>query len=258
MGQKSEDIMDLQKPFYYQFDDKEWLTKLGVGALISLVPILNFAVAGYAVQVIRNVAANATEPLPNWDDLGGKFRDGLLLALAGLIYAIPIFVFLCFPLSVLAAGGIISSNNSLKDVATSLMAVGGLALVCFFGLFVLYALFLSLVRPIIMVIFSRERTFASCFQFGEIMRILRTYPGPFFTTWGVIILAGLGVSIMSSFVMLLIGWIPLIGWLISFLLPLAATIYLVSADAYLLGQFQKVTLDSELGASPTEVVPANP
>ncbi len=255
---KSEVTVDLQKPFYYQFDDTQWLTKLGVGALISLVPILNFAVAGYAVQIVRNVAASAPEPLPNWDDLGAKFRDGLLLALAALVYAIPILVFLCLPLSLFVASGIISTDNNLKELATSLLAVGGVALLCFFGLLLLYALFLSLIRPIIMVIFSRDRTLASCFRFGEIMKILSTYPGPFFTVWGVIVLAGLAVSIMVSFVALVIGWIPLIGWLVATVLPLVATMYLVTGDAHLLGQFKKVTVDSEQGAEQAAVAPSVP
>jgi hypothetical protein len=255
---RTEETVDLQKPFSYEFDDKEWLTKLGLGALISLVPILNFAIAGYAVQLIRNVAAGVAEPLPNWDDLGGKWRDGLLLALAAFVYAIPVFVFLCLPLSLLITSGIVSTDDNLKGVATSLVAVGGVALLCFFGLLVLYALFLSIIRPIIMVVFSRDRTFASCFRFGEFMRILTTQPGPFFTTWAVIVLAGLAVSIMVGFVTLVIGWVPLIGWLVSVILPVAAAMYLVAADGHILGQFRKVAVDSEPPTEHIEVAPANP
>ena len=50
--------MDIGKVFSYQFEDRQWITKLGLGALISLVPILNVAITGYMVGIIRNVAAH--------------------------------------------------------------------------------------------------------------------------------------------------------------------------------------------------------
>ncbi|HTP00055.1 MAG TPA: DUF4013 domain-containing protein [Anaerolineales bacterium] len=246
--------MDLQKPFSYQFEDTQWLTKLGLGALITLVPILNFAVAGYVVQIVQNVASGASEPLPQWDDFGEKFRDGLILAVAALIYTVPILVFLCLPLSVLIASGILSSNSDLKDVASALAAVGGVTLLCLFGLFMLYALVLSIIRPIILVIFSRERTLAACFRFGEIWKVLTNHPGPFFTTWGVVILAGLAVGIIVGFITLVVGWIPCLGGLVSVLLSLGTTIYLVTADAYLFGEFRRVALDG----APAPASPAVP
>jgi len=35
--------MDVGKSFSFQFEDKEWLNQLGLGAIIALAPILNFA-----------------------------------------------------------------------------------------------------------------------------------------------------------------------------------------------------------------------
>ena len=71
--------MDAEKSFTFPFEDTEWVSKLGLGALISMVPILNFAWSGYLVDIIRNVMNNDAEPLPTWDDLGKKFNDGLIL-----------------------------------------------------------------------------------------------------------------------------------------------------------------------------------
>ncbi len=56
--------MKIGEAFSFQFEDIQWPTKLGIGALISLVPILNFAVVGYEVGIVRNVAAGVQEPLP--------------------------------------------------------------------------------------------------------------------------------------------------------------------------------------------------
>ena len=84
--------MDIQKSFSYPFEDSQGLPKLGLGALISLVPILGLAWSGYMVGIIRNVMAGSNEPLPTWDDIGRKFTDGLILFAAGLIYALPLLL----------------------------------------------------------------------------------------------------------------------------------------------------------------------
>ena len=38
--------MDISKAFSFQFEDKQWINKLGIGAVISIVPISNFALSG--------------------------------------------------------------------------------------------------------------------------------------------------------------------------------------------------------------------
>ena len=52
--------MDAEKSFTFPFEDKEWISKLGLGAVISLVPILNFAWSGYLVGIIRNDCSQVT------------------------------------------------------------------------------------------------------------------------------------------------------------------------------------------------------
>ena len=59
-----EEIMNIEKSFTFPFEDKQWISKLGLGAVIGLVPILNFAWSGYMIGIIRNVMNNMTEPLP--------------------------------------------------------------------------------------------------------------------------------------------------------------------------------------------------
>ena len=71
------------------------------------MPILNFAWSGYMVGIIRNVMNNVAEPLPTWDDLGKKFMDGLILFAAGFIYALPMLILFCLPLSIMAFSGLL-------------------------------------------------------------------------------------------------------------------------------------------------------
>ena len=143
--------MDIGKSFSFPFEDKEWISKLGLGIVITLVPILSFAWSGYMVGIIRNVMNNVTEPLPSWDDLGKKFTDGLILFAAGLIYALPALILLCLPLSVIAFSGILSGNQNLEAAARSIAAAGSLLLFGLLCLVILYALALSVIYPAILL-----------------------------------------------------------------------------------------------------------
>ncbi|MCK4900594.1 MAG: hypothetical protein KAS38_17565, partial [Anaerolineales bacterium] len=64
--------MDIGKSFTFSFEDKDWITKYLLGALISAIPILNFAWMGYMIELIVNVADDVPSPLPDWSDLGDK------------------------------------------------------------------------------------------------------------------------------------------------------------------------------------------
>ena len=70
--------MDFGKAFSYVFDDSDWLKKVGLGGLIYLVPILNFAAAGYSLEVAQRVINDDPRPLPEWSDIGGKLESSLM------------------------------------------------------------------------------------------------------------------------------------------------------------------------------------
>jgi hypothetical protein len=235
-----EELMDIGKSFSYPFEDKQWVSKMGLGAVISLVPILNFAMTGYMIQIVRNLMNDVVEPLPNWDDLGKKFMDGLMLVLAGLVYALPIIVLSCLPLSVMTIPAIIASGNSdFQDVANTITGAGGVLFAAMSCLFVIYGLVLSVIFPAIYVNYAKEGTFASCFQLREIFNIIGKNAAAFFTAWGMSLVAGLVVGVISSIVTGVLGWIPCVGWIIAIVITLGVTVYMMMIYAHLFGQFGK-------------------
>jgi hypothetical protein len=239
-----EETMDIGKSFSFPFEDKEWLSKLGLGAIISIVPILNFAWSGYMVGIIRNVMNNSADPLPTWDDLDEKFKDGLILFGASIIYALPILIALCLPLSAMAFSGLLSGNSDMKDFGQIIGEAGG---VLFFGLlcvFALYGIALSIIYPAILIIFSREGTFASCFKFREVFDLISKNAGPFFTAWALSLVGSLGVGLAIGIVNSIIGWIPCIGWIASIILSFGSGIYISAVYAHLFGQFGASTFGS--------------
>jgi hypothetical protein len=234
--------MDIGKSFSFQFEDKQWLSKLGLGAVIALVPILNFAWSGYMVDIIRNVMNNLAEPLPDWYDISKKFNEGLILFAASIVYALPLLIVICLPLSIMAISGLLSGNRDLQDIAQNIAGAGGVLLFCLLCLFLLYGFVLSLIYPAILVLFSREGTFASCFKFRQILEIMNKAAGPFFTAWGLSVIAGFGVGFVVGFVNLFVGWIPCLGWLVAVVLGLASGVYVMTIYAHLFGQFGAIAV----------------
>src|SRR5512140_1749174 len=135
--------MEIGRSFSYQFEDPEWVTKFGLGALISLVPIASLALVGYTVGIMRNMADGVTEPLPHWDDFGTKFRDGVVLAVAGLIYSAPIWLALLIAAALLAGSGLLANGNGMQQIGRALAGAPGVMLVMIFIPLVLYGLTLS-------------------------------------------------------------------------------------------------------------------
>jgi uncharacterized protein DUF4013 len=237
--------MDAEKSFSYPFEDRDWVSKLGLGALISLIPVLNFAWSGYLVDIIRNVMDNATEPLPTWDDLDQKFKEGLILFGAGLIYASPILIALCLPLGLTASAGLLSGNSEMQDIGRRITEAGG---ILFFGLLcvsILYGLVLSILYPAILVMFARAGTFASCFKLREAFDMISKNAVPFFTAWGLSFVVSLGVGLIIGFVNMVVGFVPCIGWIIGMVLSLGSGVYITAVYAHLFGQFGKAVFENK-------------
>jgi hypothetical protein len=228
--------MDIGKSITFVAEDEKWLEKLGIGALIAAVPILNFAWTGFMVDVMRNVAAGEARPLPGWSDLGEKFVRGLVVSIAGLIYALPAILAGCL-LSVLAFVPLFAAGGQGNNDFGQEMALGSagvlIALGCCLGL---YGLLLSFIFPAVFINYSRKGTFGSCFQLGEIMRLITANLGEFVTAWVVTLAAGLLVGLALGAAGMLVGWIPCVGWVIAWALGAVAGAYLGAVYAHLFGQ----------------------
>ena len=87
--------MDIVRSFTYIFDDEDWVSKIMVTALISIVPIINFALFGWMIDLIRNMQDGVAHPMPDWSDFGDKFTTGIMYILATLVYNLPMVAVIC-------------------------------------------------------------------------------------------------------------------------------------------------------------------
>jgi hypothetical protein len=189
--------MDFTRALTFPFEDDDWLSKLGLGLLISLIPIIGspLAVQGWSFQLAQAVKRGDPTPMPDWSDFGGKLGKGLMLTLASLIYQIPFFIALCAMWGVFLLPAMSGGD---EDVFAALAGGASLIAVCCFCLAFLYAIAAALVLMAGYLRYMDTEEFGTFFQFGDNIALLRENIGDFGMFILYIFLAGLVVSIVSS------------------------------------------------------------
>ncbi len=214
--------MDINKALTYVMDDDRWITKLLIAIVMIflsffIVPI--FFLYGYLVQIIRNVMDGVENPLPEWDNWGGLFKDGLSLFVAGIVYTLPIWILMfCSFLFFIPAMG------SSGDAAEVLAGVGVFAMFIMMCLVFIFAIALMLIGPAIAIQYARTDSLSACFQFGEVIGIARDNIGD--------IVIALVVVFAVGFVLSLVGIIPILGMLVI----LAGNAYILFVTGHMYGQ----------------------
>ncbi|MGE5073057.1 MAG: hypothetical protein ACM3MF_06485, partial [Anaerolineae bacterium] len=64
------------------------------------------------------------------------------------------------------------------------------------------------------------------------------HSAPFFKTWLAVLLAGLVISMVVGLANLVVGWVPCLGLVVGMALAFLSTMYLVTVEAHLFGQFR--------------------
>jgi hypothetical protein len=206
--------MDIGKSFTYVFEDPNWIMKVLIGGIVLLIPIVNFAVYGYMLTTLKNVADGQPNPLPEWGEFGAHFMKGLYAFVGVLVYFLPAIVIYCciFALSIgmsAVAGG---SRDSGGGVA-SIIAIITLCLQCLVGLYALVAgvtLYAPLTR------FAMSANQLSVFwdfrgNFGFIQKNLANYVIALLIAWVASFIAGFGIILCVVGVLFTSFWGTLVA-----------------------------------------------
>jgi hypothetical protein len=165
---------DFLRPFTYVFDDPRWVPKIllgGVFVLASIFLVGVFFIYGYLARLVRNVINGVQYPLPEWDDIGEYFSEGIKLFAVGLIYAIPIVLVVCIaviPAAVLSANG----NES-----ETLHQLGGMTASCIWCLMFPLILAMALWLPAALLAVVVTGEFSAAFEFKKIWTYIRANIG---------------------------------------------------------------------------------
>lgn len=214
MNETNKGTSAFQEILTYMFKDPNWISKILLGALFGIIPILNFVTFGYALRVIHSVKDDVEFPLPEWGkDFGKYFVDGILMAVISFLYGIPAWI-----LSGIA-GGIGGSSSS---AFATLIAV-------LFGLLALvYGIALVFLVQAAYINFAIKGNFGAAFEFGRVIEIVKQHAARLLFT---VILAVI-VGILIAIVTLVLGIIPCIGWLLAWIISFAAAFYVLLVLAY--------------------------
>ena len=197
--------MDLIQAFKYPLSDPQWLKKMLVAAVLSFGSLItlvgNFMseshpseslivrivggllqllsspfLAGYLLRASRNAARG--ELLPEWDDWGSLFFDGLRVIGLWLGYFLPVILLyslFVFALAV-AFGGIAMGGHGLSSGASAALAVGGMGLylggLLFFLLLCVAVGFL--VVPAFVLLMRDGASLGQSFQLGTVWNISKS------------------------------------------------------------------------------------
>jgi len=189
--------MDIGRSFGYMFHDKDWLVRILIGGLLSIVPILNFVVYGYMLQVLRNVAGGQELPLPTWDGFGEKFMKGLMLAIASFIYSLPLIILGVIVSIVMAIAGGAASGSS-RDSAGAAGGIAGICMLVYYCVIFLYAIIVYgfVMWPGVMR-YAETGEFGVFFKFGENFGVAMSNLGGYIVMLLVIWLAGIVASLVG-------------------------------------------------------------
>jgi hypothetical protein len=204
--------MDFVKSYTFVFEDPDWFKKLGLVALVSIIPIIGtFVALGWALEAGRRLIRRTQPVLPELD-FGAQLGLGFQSFLIGLVYSIPAII-LYLPLVIVPA--VIASTSS--DQSSS--AGSGVAMVvslCCGGLLLLYGLVMMVLIPAAHGNFLSTGQMSSAFNFKEIISLIRAAPGSYLLVLlggiigGIIaplggIACGVGVVLTYTYVMVVTG-----------------------------------------------------
>ncbi len=170
------DTLDFARAFRFVFDDPDWVKKVLMGSLFTLLTVLlvgTVFLAGYFSRLIQRAARGEARPLPDWDDLGGLFSSGIRAVGAYAVHVLAVFLplFCMGFVLVLMAGGL--SAGGSETAARGLGALAGVGLFLAYGLFILAMLALMLYLPAVLTRLALSERFGTAFEFQANFAFIR-------------------------------------------------------------------------------------
>ena len=190
--------------FSYLFQDKDWIKKVGIAALVSIIPIAGqVIVLGWGLEITRRVIRKDPTPLPNWSDFGAHVVRGIQGFVIGLVYGLPlILLVICQNVVTFGLQAMSSSNSNAAAFSGATAALSA----CLGCVTFLYSLAMTFVLPAALGSFAASDQLGSAFRFSEVFGLVRAAPSVFLLALvgmlasGVIASLGVIVCVIGVFV----------------------------------------------------------
>lgn len=182
--------MDIGKSFGYVFEDESWVSKVLIGGLVTLIPVVgSFVVSGYAYKVAQNVARGAERPLPEWsmDNAVDALKRGFLGVIISLVYSLPIIVLVVL-MSLITVGAAAAGGEDGGGAAALLS-------LCLFPIIVIVGIVCGIAALTAIARYLATDNLSEAFKFGEVFASLRANIG----AWVMLLLVAILASFVASF-----------------------------------------------------------
>lgn len=205
--------MDFGKAFSFVFEDEDWLKKIGLAGIISLIPLIGqFVVVGWGFEIIRRVIEDDPEPLPDFTEFGDFLVKGLLVSLVIFVFFLPVIIIQGCNASVIPF---------LERADDTLTTAFGILTSCIACLTLLYSIVVSFFVPAAVGNYAAKGELRAAFRFGEIFQLVKKNIG------------GYLLVILGSWVAGLVASLGVIACVIGVLFTSA---YSVTVTSHLVGQ----------------------
>ncbi len=223
--------MDFGKAFSYVFEDEDWIKKIAVGGLISLIPIIGILlVMGWGVEITKRVINGDVEVLPDWSDFGGYLTKGFLVGVIGFVFMLPVIL--------------LQSCSSLpflfENADETMITIFTIMTVCFGCFTTLYSIAAYLFLPAAIARYAATDEFGAAFKLGEVFKMVKEN----LASYGMVLLGGIVASIVAS-----------LGVIACAIGVLFTAVYSFAINGHLWGQAYNVSV-GEKPSSPAEPLPA--
>jgi Protein of unknown function (DUF4013) len=177
--------MNFGLPFTFPFEDPDWLKKIALAALVSLIPIVGqLFIAGWMMEITRRVIKGEPVLLPDIN-FGEHLGLGFKQMVIGLVYALPMIV-LAIPMAIVGAGGAAAGMDE-----DTLAIVVSVISCCCGGLMFLYGLLLAFMVPAALGRFLDTGELGAAFKVKEVFALVKAAPVPFLIAIAGAIIAGM-------------------------------------------------------------------
>jgi hypothetical protein len=204
--------VDFGRSFSFVTEDPEWVKKILIGGAFTLACALLVGVPfvlGYFSRTLRNVVAGEPRPMPDWDDLGGIFNEGLRLTAVYLLSTLWIVAILA-ALGCVVLLPVMALSGSDAHASQALGLMGGLGIVALYGLVMVVSLALAVYLPAALARAALRGTVGDGFAWREIVAFITANLGNYLLALVIYLLA----SFVAQFGVILccVGIFPAIFW----------------------------------------------
>jgi len=213
--------MDYGKAFSFVFEDKDWIKKIAIGALVSFVPIVNFALGGYSLEIMRRVYQGEMALLPEWDQFGEYIKKGLMAVAVWIVYLLPVIIIQVCAL-VTQFGLAAAASSGSGDTADMIGSAIGVVSICFTCLTVILAIAGALLAQPAMGILADTGQIGPALRFADAWNLLRANIGGYVVS---LLILGVASLILAP-----------IGGLVCGIGAFIVTAYLSVVSGHLFGQ----------------------